>query len=47
MKNRQADHFIALVAQDDVVIRQFTIRGNRRLFEIEVQNIRLGIIAGP
>jgi hypothetical protein len=47
MQHRQADHFIALVPHDDIVLGQLTVGGVTRLFEVDIEDIRLGIIGRP
>ncbi len=44
MENREPDDLLALITDDDVIVRQFTIRRMTRLLEIDVQNIDLGVV---
>ena len=44
VKDRQADQFVPFVSEDDVVVRQFAVGGAGRLLEVDVENIRLGVV---
>src|SRR5688572_14963761 len=46
-QDSQANDFIALEPDDDVVVGQLAIGGMGRLFEVHVQDIGLGVIGGP
>jgi hypothetical protein len=43
----EADDFIALVADDDIVVDQFAISGAARFFEVDIQDVSLWVIGRP
>ena len=47
VQNGQANDLVVLIADDNVVVRQLAVRGDRGFLEVDVQHIRFRVVGGP